>query len=493
MGENQESLPTAVYASKHLLRAVIESVQDYAILTLDPSGRITSWNEGARRLLGYNANEIIGQPVHRIYLPEDVVAGKPDQEMQVALTAGRSEDESWRVRQDGSRFWCNEIITVLSDDDGTHLGFAKISRDLTERKAAEEALRASEERLRLTMENIRDYAIFTLDDAGHITSWNIGAEQIFGYNAAEAVGQPNVIIYTPEDRAHGIHIQEMMQARQTGRSEDERWHLRKDGSRFFASGVLVAAQVDNRNISYIKVATDLTARKQMEEQLEAQVRERTAQVRSLVTELTLSEQEERRRISSILHDDLQQRIFSVNYQLASLAHTLNQDGSLGPQQLVNEIIETLREAVHVVRDLSVDLSPPVLLNEGVVEAIRWLAGQMKQQLGLAVDVHAEQDLVPMDEDLRVLLFQTVRELLFNAVKHAQVNSAVVALSHADGQVRIEVSDQGQGFAPDQVGPTSQGLLRSAQRLQLIGGRMQIESTPGQGTRVALYSPLRKGS
>jgi len=229
----QRSLPTevkglpAVYANEHFLRAVSENVCDYAILTLDPVGRVTSWNEGARRLLGYNASEIIGQPIHLFYLPQDVAAGKPDKEMQTASSTGRSEDESWRVRKDGSCFWCNEIITPLFADDGAILSFVKISRDLTERKQAEEAVLASEEKLRVTMESIRDYAIFTQDQAGIITSWNVGAEHIFGYSAPEVVGQPNVIVFTPEDRAHAVHIQEMVKAREVGRAEDERWHLLK--------------------------------------------------------------------------------------------------------------------------------------------------------------------------------------------------------------------------------------------------------------------------
>jgi PAS domain S-box-containing protein len=478
--------PTIVHASEYLLQAVIEAVHDYAILTLDPHGRVTSWNMGAHRLLGYDAAEIIGQPISRFYLPEDVA--RPDREMQTALLTGRSEDESWRVRQDGSRFWCNEIITPLVADDGTHLGFAKISRDRTARKAAEAALRASEERLRVTMENIRDYAIITQDHNGTITGWNVGAEQIFGYTTAEAVGQSFAIIFVPEDRAQGAHLAEMRQAHQTGRAEDERWHLRKDGSRFFASGVLVSAQAQG-SISYVKVARDLTARKRMEDQLEAEVRERTAQVRSLVTELTLSEQEERHRISTILHDDLQQRLYGMNFQLAALDAALAQDEVTGARQLIPEITAALQDAVYVARELSVDLSPPVLHNEGVVEALRWLAAQMQKQYGLGVDVQVQGSVPLVQDDLRVLLFQTVRELLFNAVKHAQVNSAVVVVTYAEEQVQLAVSDHGQGFDPTQTAPTSQGLLRIRQRLQLLGGQMAITSAPGQGTHVVLRVPL----
>src|SRR5262249_19616743 len=160
--------------------------------------------EGARRLKGYTAEEIIGQPLHRFYVPEDVAAGVPEREMQIALAEGRSEDENWRVRKDGARFWGNEVVTPLRDSEGTLLGFAKVTRDRPERRAAEETLRASEERLRVTMQSITDYAIITHNPRGIITGWNVGAERIFGYSASEALAQPSNIIFTPEDREQGV-------------------------------------------------------------------------------------------------------------------------------------------------------------------------------------------------------------------------------------------------------------------------------------------------
>lgn len=478
-------------ASEEQMRLLLESLQDYAILSLDPAGRITSWNEGARRLTGYTAEETIGRSLHLLYLPEDVAAGKPDRELQTALATGRSEDESWRLRKDGSRFWANEIITPLRAADGALLGFAKISRDLSERKQAEE-------RLRLILESINEYAIFTQDEEGRIMDWNSGAEQVFGYTAEEVIGQPNAIVFTPEDRAQNVPAQEMQQARRTGRAVDERWHMRKDGSRFFASGVLTPLQSIPHS-GYVKVARDLTERRQMEERLEAQVRERTLLVRELVTQLTMSEQEERRRVSSILHDDLQQRLFSLIFQLVALRQALDSEQRNvaqfdAAQQIVGEIEDALRKSIQITRELSVDLSPPILHNEGLVAAVRWLATQMQRQQGLAVEVEAEEVLPLLHEDLRVLLFQIVRELLFNVVKHAGVNSARVALAQADGELRIEVSDQGRGFSADyEHGSqrTSQGLSRIEQRLQLLGGRTKIASTPGQGTRITLFVPLQK--
>jgi PAS domain S-box-containing protein len=485
----EAALPT----SEEQLRLLLESLQDYAIFTLDLAGNVTSWNEGARRLTGYTTDEIIGQSLHRFYLPEDLAAGKPELEMHRALTLGRSEDESWRVRKDGSRFWVNEIITPLRAEDGTQLGFAKISRDLSERRQAQEALRASEERLRLIIESIKEYAIFTMDEAGRIVDWNSGAERVFGYTADEIIGCPSATVFTPEDQANDEPAHEMRQARATGRAADERWHLRKDGTRFFASGVLTPLQEGTRS-GYVKVARDLTERRQMEEQLEALVKERTTQVRDLVTQLTMSEQEERRRVSGILHDDLQQRLFSLMFQLASLRQALNDRQLKAAQQIVIEIEDALRGSVQITRELSVDLSPPVLHDEGLGAAIRWLAAQMDQQQGLTVEVRAEEILPMLNEDLRVLLFQIVRELLFNVVKHAGVNTALVAISKAADQLRIDVVDQGRGFTPSSgmgSSQTSQGLTRIGQRMQLLGGHMEIASAPGQGTRITLYTPLQR--
>jgi two-component system CheB/CheR fusion protein len=235
---------------------------------------------------------------------------------------------------------------------------------------------------------------------------------------------------------------------------------------------------------------DVTERHEMEEQLETKVVERTAQVRTLVTQLTVSEQEERRRISAILHDDLQQRLFSLNVQLAMLRQMLDANELGNARQVIDEIGGALRESVKVTRSLSVSLSPPVLHDEGLFEAVRWLASLMQQQHGLTVAVKAEQPLPPLGEDLRVLLFQLVRELLFNVVKHAGVAEATVSLAQEDNHLRITVSDYGNGFDP-RTGVAqinSQGLPRAERRLHLIGGRVQIQSTPGQGTCVTIYVP-----
>jgi len=226
--------------------------------------------------------------------------------------------------------------------------------------------------------------------------------------------------------------------------------------------------------------------------LEDRVQARTEQVHILVTQLTLTEQAERQRISQLLHDDLQQRLYSLKFQLALARIALGSQDQEGAQNLLLETEVVVDGAIEVTRSLSVALNPPILQTEGIVEALQWLALQMEQQHGLTVSVQASEQWPPLDKSLRELLFQVVRELLFNVVKHAGVTTATVALTYEDEQLRIDVIDQGRGFEPEQPSATrGQGLLHNLQRLQLIGGRMQIHSKPDKGTRVTLYVPFRK--
>jgi PAS domain S-box-containing protein len=248
--------------------ALVESVRDYAILLLDIEGRVRSWNAGAKLIKQYDREDILGQHISRFYTDEDRAAGRPAQLLSTAAREGRVEDEGWRVRKDGSRFWADVVVTAIRDDDDTVIGFLKVTRDLTERKAAEDRVHRSEQQFRLLVDSVEDYAIFMLDRQGRIVTWNAGAERLKGYTASEAIGHGFEMFYTAEDRASGKPARLLKVASELGRVEDEGWRVRRSGKRFWADAVIsTMTDEDGRLLGFAKVTRDLTARKAAEEAL----------------------------------------------------------------------------------------------------------------------------------------------------------------------------------------------------------------------------------
>ena len=217
----------ATSASSSFYKLAVQSVRDYAILMLDPTGHIVTWNEGAQLIKGYSESEILGSHFSRFYPDDAVRRGWPDYELEQAAAKGRFEDESWRIRKDGSRFWANVVITALRDENGTLVGFAKVTRDLTERRQHEEAVRAIDARFRLLIEGVRDYAIFMLDVDGIITTWNAGAERLKGYSAEEIIGSHISRFYMPEAIKRDWPAHELRMATMDGRFEDEGWRIQR--------------------------------------------------------------------------------------------------------------------------------------------------------------------------------------------------------------------------------------------------------------------------
>jgi PAS domain S-box-containing protein len=249
-------------------RLLVEGVMDYAIFLLSPDGTIRTWNAGARRLKGYEAFEIIGKHFSIFYPVEAIESGWPDFELKKASDEGRFEDQGWRLRKDGSQFWANVIITALHDRNGNLYGFSKVTRDFTDRKRAEEKLRRSEERFRLLVEAVQDYAIFMLDPEGRVASWNIGAERLKGYKPAEIFGKHFSCFYPEEDLRANKPQLELQIAAQDGRVEDEGWRVRKNGSRFWANVVITALRNESGEIiGYAKVTRDFTERRAAQQSL----------------------------------------------------------------------------------------------------------------------------------------------------------------------------------------------------------------------------------
>ncbi|MEO4017154.1 hybrid sensor histidine kinase/response regulator [Pseudomonas rossensis] len=262
-------------------RLLIDAVVDYAIYMIDPDGIITSWNAGAKRFKGYEEAEILGQHFSRFYTEADRLAGKPQRALDTAIREGRFEGEGWRVRKDGTRFWSHVVVDPILDPSGKLLGFAKITRDLTDRKMAEEVLKQSEQQFRLLVQSVTDYAIYMLAPDGRVTNWNLGAQRIKGYLPEEVIGQHFSMFYTPEDREAGQPQRTLDIALREGRFENKGWRVRKDGTRFLANVVVDPIWGETGTLlGFAKITRDITEATQAQQALE-QTREALFQAQKI--------------------------------------------------------------------------------------------------------------------------------------------------------------------------------------------------------------------
>ncbi len=525
-----------------LLRLLVDRVQDYAIFALDPHGNILTWNSGAERLKGYSPDEIIGRHFSLFYTPEDVEAGKPARLLKVAKETGRVEDEGWRVRSDGARFWANVLITALRDDDGELIGFAKVTRDLTDRRAADERLRQSEERFRLLVQSVEDYAIYMLDPAGIITTWNPGAERIKGYSAEEIIGQHFSVFYTAEDLAAGKPANELVTATETGHYEEEGWRVRKDGSRFWANVVLTPIhRADGQIAGFAKVTRDLTQRRAADERalMDAQriaaeegartaAEQRAQELRSLTEQLRAQTIELERRTIEAEAGNRSKSDF-----LAAMSHELRtplnaiagyaelmQAGVSGPlteaqRDQLDRIQRSQRHLLGIINDIlnfsrieagkvTYAIGPIVLqeLIDGVIPMIQPQAD--KKRLRLSVTRCSPALMATAD---RSKVEQILLNLLSNAVKFTDEGGgiSITCGTNAD-RVWLSVRDTGIGipanqlesiFAPfTQVGRTfaspmegtGLGLAISRDLARAMHGDLTAESREGEGSVFTLFLP-----
>jgi PAS domain S-box-containing protein len=459
-------------------RRLVRTVRDYAIFMLDPAGHIISWNAGAERIKGYEEHEIIGKHFSVFYPQEDITAGKPDRELREAIRDGRLEDEGWRLRKDGTRFWANVVITALYDDNGRLRGFGKVTRDMTERRAAEDALRASEERFRLVVQGVRDYGIFMLDPAGHIISWNAGAERIKGYEEHEIIGKHFSVFYPPEDIAARKPELELEEAVREGRLEDEGWRLRKDGTRFWANVVITALFDDTGELrGFGKVTRDMTERRNAEQAL--------IERRRLLSHLVEAQELERRRIAWDVHDDSIQAMVAVGMRLQLLAGRLPDEH----RAVVAQLEESVRASVNRLRNLVVHLRPTAIDEHGLVPA---LTGYLRDAVeGWGLETHLSADLaVEPPTETAITIFRICQEALTNVRKHAGATRVDIALTTTGGGTLAEVRDDGQGFPDPDTSDANRhfGLIEMRERAETAGGWWSVTSDPTSGTIVRFWLP-----
>ena len=496
--------------SEEPFKLLVQSILDYAIYLLDPNGFVTSWNAGAEHIKGFQTDEIVGQHFSRFYTQEDRMAGLPEQVLETARREGKFEGEGWRVRKDGSRFWASVVVDAIKDESGEVIGFAKITRDMTEQRAAQQALLEAERRFRILVQGVTDYAIYMLDPEGRVANWNAGAQRIKGYAPEEIIGQHFSQFYTPEDFDAGVPKRALETARKTGRYEAEGWRVRKDGTHFWASVVIDAIKDDNGElIGFAKITRDMTEKRE--------------------TQLRLEESREQLYRS--------QKMEALGQLTGGLAHDFNNllTAIMGASELAlrslddPEKLKRMLDGVRGSAQRGASLTKQLLafaraqqleikqidLQPFFAEVATLVRPSIRSNIELVIET--SDQLWPVDADAGALEL-AILNLAFNARDAMKDGGSLKISAHnvvLDGKpdglkgehVVITVADTGTGmtsevrervfepfFTTKGFGEgTGLGLSQVFGFANQIGGGITVDSRPGQGATFALYLPASKGS
>jgi len=491
-------------------RLLVQSIIDYAIYMLDPNGYVTSWNAGAARIKGFQTEEIVGKHFSTFYTEEDREAGLPNQVLETARREGKFEGEGWRVRKDGSRFWASVVIDAIKDDQGEVIGFAKITRDMTDKRQAQQALLEAERRFRILVQGVTDYAIYMLDPEGRVTNWNAGAQRIKGYAPNEIIGEHFSRFYTPEDLNAGVPKRALETARETGRYEAEGWRVRKDGTRFWASVVIDAIKDDEgKLIGFAKITRDMT------EKREARLR--------------LDESREQLFRS--------QKMEALGQLTGGLAHDFNNllTAILGACELAmrnlddREKLKRMLEGVRGSAQRGASLTKQLLafaraqqleikqvdLKQFLAEVTTLLRPSLRSNIELVTEI--SDQLWPADTDAAALEL-AILNLAFNARDAMKDGGQLKISAHnvvlegePDGlrgeHVALTVADTGTGMPPEVIDRvfepffttkgfgegTGLGLSQVFGFAKQIGGGISVESKPGKGATFTLYLRTSRGA
>lgn len=482
------------------LQLLVESIRDYAILMLDSDGTVMTWNLGAERMKGYTAEEIIGCHFSRLYPPAEVQAGKCELALRIAAEHGRFEDEGYRVRKDGSLFWANVTLSAMRDEDGTLIGYAKVTRDLSERKRVEEQAREGEERFRLLVESVKDYAMFTLDPAGNVTTWNSGAERMTGYSSDEVCGVHFSRFYTREDVRSGRAQRDLDMAARDGRFEDEGFRQRKDGSRIWAK-VQVTSLHDpaGRLLGFAHIAHDLTEPKRAEE-----ARMRLAQAKEAIRL--------RDEFLSIASHELRTPLTALELQLQTLNRRLAGAADDTSRRKVNQAIHAARRLANLIDELlnvsristgrlSLNLQK-FDLTQSAKDVLEQFA-DTASAAGCSVSLTTEGPVVGTWDKLR--MEQVLTNLLANAVKYGARAPVEVTVWSEGGAAVMEVTDDGPGIPKEDLsriferferahsmrhhGGLGLGLYVARQIAAAHGGTVSARNAEGHGACLTVRVPL----
>lgn len=468
-------------------------------------------NPAAIRLVGLkNRAQLQRINVSEFFFPEDV-AFIENEFFPRVLREGHAETEiRFRHFKTGDAIWMVYAVYVIKDIAGQPAGYATVSRNITARRLAGEALRESEERFRLLVEGAKEYAMFLLDSEGIITFWSTGAERVFGWTQAEAIGQPGAMIFTPEDRRKGEVEKEIRTALSEGRALDRRFHLRKNGSRFWTDGVLMRLDDESGKVrGFAKIARDATDQRRAQDEvahardeLEQRVLDRTRELVAMNTELerTMAQRQqlerelleiserEKRRIGEDLHDMVCQELTATALFLKSSAK------KLGPKNLAAQVLEESAETVNrnvvIARELAGGLQAIELTASGLKNALRDLAAQACQNSGTKCHFKAARGVRIPDDAGALHLYRIAQEAVNNAVKHSGAKNILISLDRDSKHICVSVQDDGKGFVLRKRGK-GLGLHMMRYRANALGGELKIARRKTGGMDITCVIPSRR--
>jgi PAS domain S-box-containing protein len=487
------------------LQMLIDGVVDHAIFMLDPDGLVVTWNQGAERIYGYGSSEVLGRSIECFFTEEDRRRGAARLGLETARREGRYEAEGWRVRKDGTRYWALAVIETIHDERGRVAGFAKVTRDITERHATLEALAESERRFRLLVNAVVDYALYMLDTDGNVAAWNPGAERIKGYTAQEIIGRHFSVFYPEEDRRDGMPLRALETAAREGKFEAEGWRVRKDGSRFWAHVVIDPVRDERGHlVGFAKITRDLTERRHQQRRLE-QTREALHQSQKMEALGQLT--------GGVAHD--------FNNILAAVVNNLElaRRGAAGNPDLGRHL-EAALQAAHngagLVQQMLVfarkqPLRPRAVdVNAAAESVVTLLRHSCPENIEITTEFDPAKPWVNADpHQLQTALLN----LALNARDAMPEGGTLRIVTAADACppnqeesskpfVCIAIVDSGLGMKPDvlahafepffttkEIGKgTGLGLSMVYGTVRQLGGEVTLESTVGRGTTVRLFLP-----
>lgn len=486
-------------------RLLVDSVLDYAIYMLDRDGFVSSWNNGARRFKGYEASEIVGRHFSAFYTEEDRRNGLPARALETARREGKFEGEGWRVRKDGTPFWAHVVIDPILAPTGALIGYAKVTRDLTEQLQAAQQIRRSEEQFRLLVQSVTDYAIFMLDEHGNVSNWNAGAERIKGYKADEIIGRHFSIFYTPEDIAAGGPQISLETATREGRFEKEGQRVRKDGTRFWANVVIDPIRGKSGNIiGFAKITRDITERRKAQEALEL-AREELMQAQKM---------EALGRLTGGVAHDFNNLLMAITGSLEILQKRLPHDPQLSPfvenaMRGAQRGVALTQRMLAFARRQELQLKPTDIV--GLIHDVQEL---MQRSLGPTIAIEVTAPATPLIASVDPNQLELALLNLAVNARDAMPGGGTLAITLSRRHMSrdssappaewicLTIRDTGVGMSSETLARATEpffttkgvgkgtglGLSMVHGMIDQLGGKLQLQSTLGVGTTVELWLP-----